>query len=103
MTPCAAAWSSSWLTIASVSRYPSRGNQATSVTARGRRSDGSTSAASAALIRRAGYPHPVSLPTRAASSVCPGMLAAHSRFPTGRYHAAPPRLAASWSQASIPA
>ena len=103
MTPCAAAWSSRWLTIASVSRYPSPGNQATSVTARGRRSDGSSSAASAALIRRAGYPHPASLRTRAASSACPAGPAAHSRFPTGRYHAAPPRPAASCSQARIPA
>ena len=103
LAPCAAAWSSRWLIIVSVSRYPSLGNQATPVTARGRRSDGSSSAASAALIRRAGYPHRVSLRTRAASSVCPAAPAAHSRFPTGRCHAAPPRPAASCSQARIPA
>ncbi len=70
---------------------------------RGSRSDGSSARASAGPIRRAGYPHSVSLPTRAVSSARWAGLTAHSRFPAGRYHAPPSSRAASCSQARSPA
>ncbi len=103
VAPCRTASPASWLTSGSVSRYPSPGNQATSATDAGSRSDGSSPAASAAPIRRAGYPDPASLLTRAASRARPGSSSAHSMFPVGRYQGAPPRAADSAAHARIPA
>ena len=103
VTPRCAAAAVSWLISGPVSRYPSAGNQATPGPAAGRRSAGSSAAASAGPIIRAGYPQLASRCTRAVSWPCPAAVAAHSRFPAGRYHAAPPSSPASTAQARIPA